>query len=489
MPESTSNHPPPLLYALVFFGGFANLAAEIIGPRMFASLFGTTTVVWAIMISVTLVGLSVGYALGGRIHHENIIRWMPRLLVANAMWLLLVSWIVWELPASIAASGTDLDSSAIILTAMIAFFPPSVMFGMLSPMTITLLAHHQPPTAHSRITGNIYAVSTVGSVAGALSAAFYLIPWIGLSTSMRLFAAGLLLFALILWHGNRRWWIAAAFLLCAFVPQPDWVWSSPDDVELLAQREGLYQTIRVYGDETHIWIHLGPSFHSRMNRATREPDFSYVVTMLGIIELLFPDLTGRQVLIIGGAGHGLSHAMENRGATVTEVEIDPVVVELSDRYFGEIQGEVVLQDGRVYMEQAEENVFDLVIVDVFDGAANVPPQFATLEFFEAVERTLKPDGVLTFNFIGTPEGQRSRSFRALTTTMQNALDHAGANDVTGTSSQNILLAASNRPLDDANLLSVPTDGHLLTDDHNPIEIFTAEARDFIYFRRQAESLR
>ena len=488
MAQPTANpYPPYLLYALVFFSGFANLAAEIIGPRMFASLFGTTTAVWAIMISVTLTGLSVGYALGGRITRDQIDAWLPRLLLANAAWLLLVSWIVWELPASVVAAESRIGPGTIITTAMLAFFPPSLMFGMVSPMTITLLNTHKSEQ-DSHVTGNVFAISTIGSVAGALMAAFYLIPWIGLSLSMRLFAVGLILFALVIWNNSRRWWLLPGLLLCFIVPQPDWVWSSPAGLDLLAQREGYYQTIRVYGDDDHIWMHLGPSFHSRLNRVTGEPDFSYAVTLLDIIEDLIPDLTDKQVLIIGGAGHGLAHAMENRGAQVTEVEIDPIVVALSDEYFGEIQGRVVLQDGRVFVEQADANRYDLVLVDVFDGAANVPPQFTTVEFFRAVEQVLKPDGILGYNFIGTPEGERSRSFRALTTTMAAVFDHVGANDRTGTSSQNILLAAANRPLTDAQLVSVPTDGHLLTDDLNPIEVFTQEARDFIYFRREADTL-
>jgi hypothetical protein len=34
-----------LIYSLVFFAGFANLATEIIGPRLVASLFGSTTII------------------------------------------------------------------------------------------------------------------------------------------------------------------------------------------------------------------------------------------------------------------------------------------------------------------------------------------------------------------------------------------------------------------------------------------------------------
>ena len=61
-----------ILYAFVFFCGFANLATEIIAPRLFSSLFGSTTIIWAIIISVTLIGISIGYYAGGRIPYERI---------------------------------------------------------------------------------------------------------------------------------------------------------------------------------------------------------------------------------------------------------------------------------------------------------------------------------------------------------------------------------------------------------------------------------
>ncbi len=54
----------PVIFLFVFFSGFASLATEIIGPRLFSSLFGYTTQIWAAIISVTLLGISVGYYLG-----------------------------------------------------------------------------------------------------------------------------------------------------------------------------------------------------------------------------------------------------------------------------------------------------------------------------------------------------------------------------------------------------------------------------------------
>jgi len=65
-------------------------------PRLVASLFGSTTVIWAIIISVTLIGISVGYFLGGRVPQKRVLTVLPVILLLNAAWLLAISWLVWK---------------------------------------------------------------------------------------------------------------------------------------------------------------------------------------------------------------------------------------------------------------------------------------------------------------------------------------------------------------------------------------------------------
>ena len=188
-----------LIYSLVFFAGFANLATEIIGPRLVASLFGSTTIIWAIIISITLIGISIGYFLGGRVPASKVLQTLPIILIANAIWLLAVSWFVWKIPGDIASAGY----LSITVTCFISFFPPAVLFSMISPLVISMLASVHPPEVISRDVGNIYALGTLGSVLGALAAAFVLIPYVGLSTSLRLFALGAVDLCHHFLHGPR----------------------------------------------------------------------------------------------------------------------------------------------------------------------------------------------------------------------------------------------------------------------------------------------
>ena len=115
--NSKSTAYKTLIYSLVFFSGFANLATEIIGPRLVASLFGNTTIIWAIIISVTLIGISVGYLIGGRIPQGQVLLVLPRILILNAAWLLALSWLIWKVPAGFASIGY----LAIAVTSFIAF--------------------------------------------------------------------------------------------------------------------------------------------------------------------------------------------------------------------------------------------------------------------------------------------------------------------------------------------------------------------------------
>ncbi len=66
-------NPRRRLSLVVFLAGVASLATEVTGARLLAPYFGTSNVVWANVIGMTLLYLSLGYWLGGRLadRHPN----------------------------------------------------------------------------------------------------------------------------------------------------------------------------------------------------------------------------------------------------------------------------------------------------------------------------------------------------------------------------------------------------------------------------------
>lgn len=110
----------------------------------------------------------------------------------------------------------------------------------------------------------------------------------------------------------------------------------------------------------------------------------------------------REVLIIGGGDCGIAEeVLKHKALTrVTQVEIDPSVVEFSQEHFPEFTGPVfadprfesVIADGMKYVAETERR-FDVIIVDSTDPQGPGAVLF-TYEFYAACRRCLNPGGVM-----------------------------------------------------------------------------------------------
>jgi len=110
----------------------------------------------------------------------------------------------------------------------------------------------------------------------------------------------------------------------------------------------------------------------------------------------------REVLIIGGGDCGIAEeALKHKSvARVTQVEIDPAVVELARAHFPELarpaladkRFDLVIADGRDFVA-ASPRRFDVVIVDSTDPHGPGAALFGKA-FYAAVKRCLAPGGVL-----------------------------------------------------------------------------------------------
>lgn len=188
---------------LVFLGGFAIMVLEIIGARYLAKDFGSSFYVWVSQIGVILSALALGYAAGGawadRFQRASFLAWL--LFPAGVFTFLIPNFAGRVLDAIIMRHPADqaiplvwqkLDPA---LGSSLVFMLPCFALATLSPYMVRLAAGQ---LAHvGRISGQVYAASTVGSIAGVFVSGYVLVDQLSLSAIFR--AVGILTIVLGVW--------------------------------------------------------------------------------------------------------------------------------------------------------------------------------------------------------------------------------------------------------------------------------------------------
>lgn len=194
-------------YLVAGWSGFFVMVVELLSGRLIAPYFGSSIYVWGSVIFVFMLGLAIGYLLGGIYSRRNpsLARLCGILAVAAAATL---PTVVFAGPALEWIFDHIADPrTGSLATCFLLFFAPAVFSGMVSPYAIRLIVQDQASSGRSA--GYLYFVSTVGSSAGTLMTSFYFVVWAEVNTIL-LSAMGvsLVVAALGLMAGRRKGAIA-----------------------------------------------------------------------------------------------------------------------------------------------------------------------------------------------------------------------------------------------------------------------------------------
>jgi MFS family permease len=187
----------------VFLSGFAVMVLEIIGARYLAKDFGGSFYVWISQIGVILIALALGYAIGGALadHFQRAgFLALPMTVAGLFIYFIpkftppLVEAIVMRHPMGqeIPAIWMKLDP---VLGSAVVFFLPCFVLAITSPYMVRVVARRLDHVG--RISGLIYAASTVGGIAGVFVSGYIFIDFLSVATIFRatglvtLFLAGL----------------------------------------------------------------------------------------------------------------------------------------------------------------------------------------------------------------------------------------------------------------------------------------------------------
>jgi spermidine synthase len=393
------------LYALVFLAGVGTLATEICASRLLAPYYGSSTIVWANIIGLTLASLSLGYWLGGRVADRNPSpQLLGRIVLAAALLVALIPFVSSPI-LDVASSGLDEVSAGAVIGSffgtLLLFAPAIVLLGMVAPFAIRLALVDL--SSAGQVAGRLYAVSTAGSLLGTFVSALIAIPLIGTQRTLLVTAA--LLAAAASTMLGRRWLVATAAIAALVLVPPGAVKAS--DGEVLYEVESPYQFVQVVERDgaRRLYLNEGVAVHSLWR-----PD---AVLTGGVWDafVALPALLERQPLraaILGNAGGTIARAFAEYWpkVVVDGVEIDPAVSEAGRKYLGMEDNQALRvhdADARPFLRRTDER-YDLIYIDAYHQPY-VPFYLATQEFFELVRDRLAPGGLVALN-VATVPGDR-----------------------------------------------------------------------------------
>jgi predicted membrane-bound spermidine synthase len=448
------------LLCSVFVSGAVVMALELLGSRLLAPVFGNSIFVWGSLIGVVLAALSVGYYLGGKVaDRKPDFRILSLLIFVAGLFVTVLPTLAPPLFDSVVRLGIgDRYSPLLATTALLG--PPSILLGMVSPYAIRLAAKSFEKLG--KLSGNLYALSTLGSIVGTFVTVFVLIPAFGVNKIVLGLGATLLVVAFFGIGFRMKVFVLLVLLVLPFAAPYMVSRRLTVAAYTLALGDTIYEADTPYHhllvadayDPAHQstvrYLILDDNLHSAMD--LNNPDrtvFEYTdYFQLGF--LLNSNIT--RVLFIGGGGFTGPKAFlkDYPNVTVDVAEIDPEVIRVAETYFAVNASNPRLhiynEDGRIFL-QGNSQKYDLVVLDAY-SKSYVPFHLMTAEFFALVSSHLTGEGSLISNLIAATSGDQAQLLMAEVKTMTTAFPEVYVFPVNGADyqePQNVIILATRLP--------------------------------------------
>jgi spermidine synthase len=476
----------------VFFCGACGMILELVGSRVVSPYFGNSLTVWTSLIGIILGSLSLGYYLGGKLADRNAnTKLLSVLLIVASICVALTAFLKEIVLTVISIIFSNQINLASLLSIIILFAPASVILGIVSPYAAKLkLAELK---SSGQVIGNLYAISTLGSIIGTFLAGFYLIPTFGNTTILYLISAILMLVSVLLYYFRQSPKIILILLA----------------IYLLGEQFKLFKMVALADIDTQygrIIIRDDTNEQGKKLRYLEADNGQESAIYVDDLSQLVFDYTKsyrlsnsfqpqiNRALMIGGAAYTYprDYLVHNPHSIIDVVEIDPQMTALAKKYFfleDDSRLKIFHQDARMFVKTAIQK-YDVIFLDAFLGITP-PSHLTTKEFMSDINNLLTNNGVLLINLISATEGDNSSFFIAEANTLRTLfprLDVYLTQTPNKLTRQNLLLVAyksltlpeltntdptlNNIFSHKISITSPLGRGQILTDDHAPIEFLT-----------------
>ncbi|HEX6510667.1 MAG TPA: fused MFS/spermidine synthase, partial [Chloroflexota bacterium] len=254
--------------------------------------------------------------------------------------------------------------------------------------------------------GAIYALSTVGSILGAVVPVFLLVPAIGTPRTFYLLSLALLGLSVVGLWGQRSWYFWLLLAPACLMVVPEGALRPAAFGKLIYATESAYYYIQVVqqdtptGPQNNLILDEGHAVHSIYNPGqliTGGPWDYFMVAPFFAANQRPEDV--RSAAIIGLAAGTIARDLTSAYGPmpIDGVEIDPKIIDVGRRYFNMTEPNLnaIAQDGRYYVTTTSKK-YDLIGIDAY-RQPYIPFHLTTRQFFQEVRDHLTANGVAVIN--------------------------------------------------------------------------------------------
>jgi predicted membrane-bound spermidine synthase len=398
------------LLFLSFIEGAVVMAAELCGAKLLAPIFGSSLYVWASVMGITLAALALGYFFGGLISErskQHSKKLFQVLILASLFVILmpvisryLIPWISY-LPFLLA----------VVLSTFILLFFPVFFLGATSPLFIYLQT--KDSLQSGRVSGSVYAISTLGGIIATFICGFYLIPLIGLTYCLLLFGSVLFLASIFTFKVYKL----IHFLLFAAFSYLNLQFAVIKNTDLFSSNSILghlqVQDVLNKNNEKIRILKINNIIQTEMNLRTKRSVSEYV----NMLDSLVPYSPKPKMALVLGLGGGLTANLFQEKNYITDgVEFDKGIIDAAINFF-DLNKKVkpICSDARYFLNHCIKK-YDLILVDIFK-AEEQPSHVITIESLKQLKQNLTDSALLIINWHGYMTGEIGKGSSILNNTL------------------------------------------------------------------------
>lgn len=405
---------------VIFITGGAVLSLELISSRIMTPYFGVSLYIWTGILSITLIALSIGYRMGGRISNispcttekrkayleKHFFLMLAKSSVSLGITCIIYPWLFFSLAKANLIIGA-------FLASLVLLFIPLVSLSAMNPILIEIDAFNEDRNSTGQQAGNVFFISTVGSVSGVLVTAFLFVPnmtnylavlTIGIVLSILSIAGWRQMDALSRQESKKVLVLSIiGLVLCSMLAILSPTYLKKKAAIHLGSKSwkiekeytshfGNVKVVSTSDEELH-YYNDGTIQSMADHFGHSVSPYTYGTELLA----LGARPKARSALVVGLAGGLVPMRLAKKGLEVDVVEINPSSLDAAKEffYFDESMVTVHLTDIRSFVKSPAKR-YDIVVIDFPQGDA-IPDYLLSREFYHDIKRCLRPDGLAVLN--------------------------------------------------------------------------------------------